>query len=474
MKRHLFIIIATLCAFILWQLTASSTDGNPDGKVADSQYDLDSIRINPHDYIWPTDASRKVTSSFAEYRSSHFHGGIDISTNQVTGYKVFAVRDGYVYRINISPVGYGKMLYVKHPDGYVSTYAHLKTFNSDINRVAHEEQYRRGTYSINLVLDSLRLPVKRGDVIAYTGNTGFGPAHLHFEIRDQNLNPVNPMFCEARNVEDNIAPTIRRVMIEPLSYGSTINNRNETRYFSRFPRRGGSVTIPQEIRVHGLVGIGVDAEDHTNGTWSHEGIHRLDLFIDDSATFSMELDRVPVDDTKLIDLHYDLPSIERGRGRFQKLYVDVGNSLPFYFNKPEGTGVINTAHLAEGLHNYRIVCSDYSGNRTELVGKIFANHKPNLSIKNIDNGEMTLTGADVSSISKCLVYGKRTFQPTWSQHTLIKGRFEVLGNELDLPINTKPYDILKVIAESKTGSQTPPMFYFLKKPFGPPMSVRVE
>ena len=101
--------------------------------------EFDSVKTDLRDYIWPTDASTKVTSAFAEYRTTHFHGGIDIGTNGRTGYRVFSVRDGEVYRIRITPNGYGKMLYVRHEDGYFSTYAHLLTFSDTIDAVSRRE-----------------------------------------------------------------------------------------------------------------------------------------------------------------------------------------------------------------------------------------------------------------------------------------------------------------------------------------------
>ena len=145
--RRLFFSIATLVSLTLF---LSPFLGTPlKEAVPEFTYNIisapsagsnfDTIKTDLSDYIWPTDASHRITSSFAEYRSTHFHGGIDISTNGRKGYPVYAVRDGFVYRIRISPTGYGKMLYVKHKDGYVSTYAHLQTFNrSEERRVGKE------------------------------------------------------------------------------------------------------------------------------------------------------------------------------------------------------------------------------------------------------------------------------------------------------------------------------------------------
>ncbi|MBI4546460.1 MAG: M23 family metallopeptidase [Ignavibacteriae bacterium] len=417
-------------------------------------------------YLWPTDASTKITSSFAEYRSTHFHGGIDISTNGVNGYKVFAVNDGYLYRIRITPNGYGKMLYVKHPDGYISTYAHLQTFNSDINRIAREEQYRRGTYEIDVMLELRQYPIKKGEVIAYTGETGFGPPHLHFEIRDADLNLVSPLLITKYTIEDNIPPAIYRIMVSPLSYNSTVDNQSNP-VIIRLPRRKhDGLKLLNPIRIHGQIGLSIETKDRSGGSLSRAGIHRMEFYLDDSVAFAMQLNHVPVEKTKQISLHYDLPAIKEGRGKFQKLYLDWGNSLPFYENRPEGRGIIDTDRLKEGDHRFRILCKDITGNRTEVTGTIIVNHKPKFQLEHISEDEVILTTSDVESISKCFIYGKKLYAPQWSQHTLTKERLRIDTNKVTLPVNSKRYDVLQIITETKHGSRSSPRFHFLKKPPG--------
>ncbi len=435
--------------------------------------EFDSIKTDLSDYIWPTDASLKVTSSFAEYRSTHFHGGIDISTNGQTGSNVFAVRDGYVYRIRIMPNGYGKMLYVRHKDGYYSTYSHLLTFNDAINTLTHTEQLQRGTYAIDLMLEPSNVPVKKGDVIALTGETGFGPPHLHFEIRDENLNPINPMLCDNYVVKDDISPFIRRVMISPLDANSWIDNAQRSKIMSRFPGRQTNVRIPQTLRVHGLVGFSVEATDKRDGTYSKSGIHSMEFYLNDSLMYDMRLDRVPAEETKEISLHYDFPTILHGWGKFQKLYIDSGNTLPFYDKKPIGAGMINTELLSEGEHQYRIVCKDIHGNSSQLTGKLLANHEPALRIHDIHDDEIVLIGNNLASVEKCIVYGKKNSAYEWTQHTFAKGKFERDNDGIELPIDLKKYDVIKIIGESKWGSRSAPLFHFLKKPQGTARDVKL-
>ncbi|MBI1803800.1 MAG: M23 family metallopeptidase [Ignavibacteriae bacterium] len=464
-------VLSSLTRIIAWYLIAllavpffGFRAVNPTIEINSPAKGIDSVALSPGSYIWPTDASTRITSSFAEYRSSHFHGGIDISTNGVKGYKVFAVNDGYVYRVRIQPNGYGKMLFIKQSDGYISTYAHLMGFNDEIAKLARHEQYRRGTYAIDLTLNEPEIRVKKGDVVAYTGDTGFGPPHLHFEIRDRDMNPVNPLLIGKYPIEDRVPPTFERVMVSPLSYNSTIDNSSSPKFFRRFPRTAGGRTIPQKLIVHGKIGFGVSVHDRADGVWNRAGIHSLQFFLDDSLTYSMTLDRVLGDDPKQIYLHYDYPTILQGWGKFQKLYVETGTTLPIYNGKSEGSGIINTEMLSQGSHEYRIVCKDFVGNTTELHGSLLVNHSPKIAFLHVDDDDIVLKGNDLDLVSKWYVYGRKFSNPNWSQHTLSAERMERDNDGVEIPINTKEYDVLKIVAEMKWGSRTPPLFHFNRKP----------
>ncbi len=451
-------------------VTALSANPHPAG-VPDStaHAHTDSVAAPMGLYIWPTDASTKITSTFAEYRSTHFHGGIDISTNGVKGYNVYAVNDGYVYKVRITPNGYGKMLFIRHYDGYVSTYAHLQGFNAEISRYVREEQYRRGTYAIDLTLPPAALPVHRGDVVAYTGDSGFGPPHLHFELRDRDLDPVNPFLITHYPITDNIPPTIRRVLIEPLTPNSTIDNESKARILSRFPRRQGNLQIPQNFLLHGSIGFGVEAQDKIDGTWSRSGIYGLQFAVDDKVIYSMNLDRVPADETKEIDLHYDFHMILQGWGKFQKLYVDSGNSLTIYHNQPEGTGVINTDALPEGMHTYAITCSDFSGNERTLTGRFTVNHSPAVTAIAPDGEGIHVRGSHLTLAARFEISGKRFASQNWSQRTVTPDDAGANDTTALLPFDGSRYDIVRVVAVTKWKSRTSPLFLFSGRP---PESVR--
>ena len=133
----------------------------------------------------PLDIPVLLSATFAELRANHLHSGIDFRTQGTSGHKVFACEQGYVSRISVSPVGYGNALYITHPNGYTTVYGHLDAFNDEITAYVKQQQYEQERFAVNIFPDKTLLPMKRGDVVAFSGNTGgsSGP-HLHFELRD--------------------------------------------------------------------------------------------------------------------------------------------------------------------------------------------------------------------------------------------------------------------------------------------------
>ncbi len=480
MKKTL-IIIAGIAAGLTIVITPAadraSVAGDPPLPAAADRIrhpSPDSVSRNFSGYIWPTDASKKITSSFAEYRSAHFHGGIDISTNGTVGHRIFSVQDGYLYRVRITPNGYGKMLYVKHPDGYISTYAHLKSFNPAIEELARAEQRRTGTYEIDLIYETPLLRLKRGELIAYSGDTGFGPPHLHFEIRDGNLNPVNPLLGQPYRMVDNIPPTLYRFLVRPLDAGSTINDQDDPKIYSRLTRRDGTYRLGEKIRIRGRVGFGVETRDRSDGVGGRTGVHTLELLIDGESAFLSSMNAVPILKTKQIYIHYDLPMILGGKGRFQKLYIERGNELPFYDRTPVGGGVIDADELAEGDHQFVVRCTDIHGNSSTLTGTLVVSHPPEVALGPVNDRSVTLINRSGAPIAAVSVGGRRQSAAGWSDHTLPGARIAAAGDTLVVPVNTGAYDILKISARTAKGSWSDPLFVNRRKEGGPAHRLRVD
>ena len=422
----------------------------------------DSIRTDLSDYSWPTDARRAITSTFGEYRRTHFHGGIDISTGNRTGYHVYAARDGYVSRIRVSPTGYGKMLYVRHADGFYTTYAHLQKFNAEIDARAASEQKKLGRYPIDIECTPSEFPVNKGDIIAYTGDTGVGTPHLHFEIRDQNRNLVNPFLCKGLRTDDDIVPTIRRIAVTPLGQASVVNGNTRPCVYRARPVRNGVYRIPEILQLTGEVGFAIDVRDRSNGTWFKHGVYQHEFFIDDSLLYSVRLDRVPGNDAHQIGLYYDWNLLDQGRGRFEKLYMNSPNTLPFYEPKGSRSGIINTTSFTEGPHTFKIVSSDFNNQSSVVTGKVVLNHPPTFGIERT-NTNLLLNFPDMGTIPKIRVYTKRNESEGWDLK-VIPINASTTEKTLQIPIMPGKYDIMKLVAENSWGTQSYPRFIVLEKP----------
>ena len=168
-------------------------------------------------YGKPVDIPIYLSATFGELRPNHLHAGLDIKTQAVEGKKIYAVADGYVSRIGVSPYGYGNVLYITHYDGYTSVYAHLQRFSGEIAKYVKQYQYKNKTFAAQIFPDKDKFPVKKGDLIAYSGNSGgSGGPHLHFEIRHTDSEkPVNPLYF-GYQIEDNVKPMILGASVYPV------------------------------------------------------------------------------------------------------------------------------------------------------------------------------------------------------------------------------------------------------------------
>ncbi len=348
------------------------------------------------DYLWPTDAGKVLTSSFAESRENRFHAGIDVKTWGRTGYKVFAIRNGYLSRIQVSPFGYGRVLYQTLDTGETAVYAHLSSFAPAVQEAVERKQEARGRYSITLFPDQDQFPVQKGDLLGYTGESGVGYPHLHFELRDKASRPINP-FTRGYVVSDKTAPIVQKISVTPLSADSRV--QGDLRPWLVQPRRvsAGRYRVEEPIRVRGMIAFGLDAFDQMEGGPNEFGTHRNRLWIGDQELFAAKYDRFSYDDNPQANLDRDYRLLAGGKGFFYKLFRDHGNELDFYqsgelysgvaaFDEPvpmtgwfyaileklgldwrRPAGVVN---LPMGSHPFRIETEDYWGNQSIVTGEL--------------------------------------------------------------------------------------------------------
>ena len=314
----------------------------------------------PKDYFSkPLEIPLVLSGTFAELRSTHFHSGLDIKTQGREGLKVKSVANGFISRIKISHFGYGKALYVTHPNGYTSVYAHLQRFSPEIEAFVKRKQYENESYEIELFPKAEDLPVIKDAIIAYSGNTGgsAGP-HLHFEIRDNAERPINPMLFGI-DVKDTTAPLIKSVYAYPLDENSFINNSNTKQKLRLIPLENGDYII-RDIDAIGHIGFGVETIDRQDMAANSNGVYNIQTFINGKQNFELDFKRFSFNETKHINGLIDYEHYTTEKERIQKL-----------FNKNNPLSIIK-AHFNDGFiaiedstnSVYKIRVTDYKQNES--------------------------------------------------------------------------------------------------------------
>lgn len=288
--------------------------------------------VSPGYFISPMDLPVHLSANFGELRSGHFHSGIDIKTQGRVGKPVYASAEGTISRINVSPVGFGKALYITHPEGFTTVYAHLDAFMPEVEGWVKNEQYLRKSFPVNLFPPAGLFIVGKGEQIGISGNTGTssGP-HLHFEIRDaRNQNPLNPLEYLSE-IQDDIAPLIQRICLYPLGQTSMVDGRNEKKSFQVQGSRGRyRLTGPDPVPVSGNIGIGVEVIDYLNHSWNKCGIYSMELTLDQELIYSHSLDEFSFAETRYINSHIDYEEKVTRGVNIQKAFLQPNNRMSIY------------------------------------------------------------------------------------------------------------------------------------------------
>jgi hypothetical protein len=315
------------------------------------------------DYMFPIQPGKTamLTGTMGELRSSHFHGGLDINTHTI-GYAVRCANDGYIAQVRVSTSGYGNSIVVRHPDGNSTLYAHLDRFNGKLAEHVREERYKRKQSEIELTFQPRDFPVGKGDTLALSGNTGSsGGPHLHFELRDAEGRAINPMILGFPEVQDHVPPLVQKLALRTIDPSSRVNDQ-----FGRFEfhvvKRGVNFILPQPILARGRIGLEVQAIDKAETSTFRFGINLIEVFADSVKIFSQKIDKIDFNETRNILAVMDYPTLETRRARFNKLYVDAGNNLPYY----DGTLDAGTITLAEKDVDVVVRMTDFHGNQSTL------------------------------------------------------------------------------------------------------------
>lgn len=321
----------------------------------------------PKDYFRsPLDVSLQLSGNFGELRPNHIHAGFDFKTQQKEGLFVYASADGYVSRIKISEVGYGKAIYITHLNGYTTVYGHLQSGYGEIEKTIKKEQYKAKSYEIDIPLYPNDLVVKKGDIIAFSGNTGGsdGP-HLHFEIRDtQSEKIINPMYFGFDTfITDSKRPAINSLWVYPLDENSIVNQSKRPISVNLSLQEDGTY-LAEKIAATGKIGFGITTFDYDNVSWNSNGIFRVQTYLNGKTDFSYQFDTFAFDETRLINVLIDYERYKKLGQRVQKLFMKTPFPLSI-IKTGSNNGVISVS--SNITQNYRIEVADFSEN----IAKIF-------------------------------------------------------------------------------------------------------
>lgn len=329
-----------------------------------AQYSLnktDSITrpIKSESYLFPIHPGSPsiLTGTMGELRATHFHAGLDIDTPGI-GVAVMCAQDGYISHATATTGGYGNVLYVTHPDGNTTVYAHLDHFNGAVGDFIRKERYTRKVSEIDLTFTPGQFPVRKGEVIALSGNTGgSGGPHLHFEVRNSNNEAINPLQYNFSEIKDGLAPYAQKIALKTLDADSRINDQ-----FGRFEfsvvQKGNNYSFSQPILATGRIGIEVLAHDKMENSRFRYGIPYIEMVVDSQVVFTQNINKINFLETRSILALMDYKTLELKGSRFNKLYVDDGNRLTYYNETPRKRAV----EVKDKDVKVLIRLKDYNGN----------------------------------------------------------------------------------------------------------------
>lgn len=319
----------------------------------------------PQDYFSnPLKIPTVLSGTFGELRSNHFHSGIDIKTQGKEGIPIYAPADGYVSRIRVGQYGFGKALYVRHPNGYTTVYAHLQKYSVDIQKYVKENQYRKEKYAIgNLFPKPDKFPVKKGEVIGYTGNTGssLGP-HLHYEIREtKSEHIINPLHF-GMDVEDTKTPTVKKIVAYPIGSNSRVSNVHQKTVIP-FKNLGNGNFTAERITAIGYVGFGISVHDKLNGATNKNGIYSLEMKVNGNRYYYHDVETFSFSESKYINLLIDYKHYAKFKSRVQKTFKHPASKLSMYEDLFDNGKV----YIEEGQnYNIELIAKDFKGNTSTV------------------------------------------------------------------------------------------------------------
>jgi len=338
--------------------------------------DAEPVSNHSVDYQSPVDYDIVLAGNFGEPRPWHFHGGIDVKTDNQEGKQIFSIANGYVSRITVNKYGFGNAIYVNHPDGLTSVYCHLKRF-ADKYEQLFERTGWRDTLDFRYAAD--QLPVKGGDLIALSGNTGHstGP-HLHLELHDTNTwVMIDPMEKLAQFIADTVAPQAHSFMAVPV-VGEGLFNGGATKQTFGFgqpdvKKHSTTWTLSREFTAWGRVGFALWADDYSEATYNHYGVRHVQLLVDGREVFSADVSGIPISCQPEVNQWGDYDHWRHTRIWYMKSYKEPGMRLPI-LHTDFSDGIVTFDE--ERPYHLTYLLRDYQGNTSRydftVIGQLDA------------------------------------------------------------------------------------------------------
>lgn len=311
--------------------------------------------VQESNFCSPFDFPILLSANFGELRPNHFHNGLDIKTQGVTGKPIHCIADGYVSRVAVLHGGYGQAIYVTHPNGLTSVYGHVISFAKNIQACVRQYQYAHETFVCDLKFQPGQFPVKKGDIIALSGNEGAsaGP-HLHLELRRTETGEyIDPMPYFKHLLKDSKAPVGSLIGIYPIQGKGVVNGASHKKLLA-------IGNLKQPVHAWGEIYTGISAKDYMDGTSNFYGVHSVTLYVDSVQVFNSTTDKVLPDENRMINGFTDYEELTRTRRLIMRSYKLPGNRLRLlHTNEKRGAVTIDE----ERDYHFRYVLEDNFGNR---------------------------------------------------------------------------------------------------------------
>lgn len=318
----------------------------------------------PKDYFRsPLDIPLFLSGTFGELRGNHFHTGLDFKTQQKEGLNVYAAADGYVSRIKISTWGYGKAIYITHPNGFTTVYGHLQKASPAIEAYIKKAQYAQKSFEVEMMPTENELIVKKGDIIAFSGNSGgSGGPHLHFEFRDTKTEKIiNPLFFGFDTlVKDSRSPIINNVVVYPVGDSSAVNGSRQPLEVSLSQQKDGSY-ITGKITAKGKIAFGVNTYDLFDNSYNKNGVFKVQAFCNGKPYFGYTFNTFGFDEGRYVNALIDYGRFKRTGQRVQRLFM----TEPYLFSIITSNNTYGMVEVPANLtENFRIEVSDFHDNKS--------------------------------------------------------------------------------------------------------------